>query len=53
MLLTPCVKICKVKNGHCLACKRTLEEIAKWSTISDDEKLEIMKLLKERILSNN
>lgn len=43
---SPCNNICKLDdNDVCIGCKRTIEEIAKWSTYSDEEKLEVIKRL--------
>jgi len=48
---TPCVKICTLDpaNGLCLGCGRTLDEIACWSTCSDEERRRVMALLPERL----
>lgn len=45
MYVTPCVSICKILEGKCVGCGRTLEEIAKWRSYSDEERLDIMKRL--------
>jgi len=45
MYVTPCVSICKIEDGKCTGCGRTLEEIAKWRSYSDEERLDIMKRL--------
>jgi predicted Fe-S protein YdhL (DUF1289 family) len=45
MNVTPCVSICKILEGKCVGCGRTLEEIAKWRSYSDEERLKIMKRL--------
>lgn len=43
-IATPCVKVCIVdgESGLCLGCYRTLNEIAGWSALSEDERAEIM-----------
>lgn len=42
-VLSPCVGICSVDDdGLCAGCLRTLDEIARWSTLGDDERLRIM-----------
>ena len=48
--LSPCKKTCKLnqKTGKCSSCNRTLEEITKWNSYSDDEKISIMKELEQR-----
>jgi len=45
MYITPCVSICKIVEGKCAGCGRTLEEIAKWRSYSDEKRLEVMKRL--------
>lgn len=37
---SPCVSICKIDDatGLCTGCLRTLEEIAAWSVLDDDER---------------
>ena len=47
---TPCVKICQMdpRRGLCLGCKRTLDEIARWGGMSDQERERIMAELPKR-----
>ena len=42
---SPCVKICTMKKGWslCIGCFRTIEQIAKWKTYSDEEKRKVIK----------
>ena len=35
-------------TGLCVGCARTIDEIAAWSTMSDDEKRVVWTLLEER-----
>lgn len=38
--LTPCIGICRMdETGLCIGCRRTLDEIARWGTLSDEERL--------------
>lgn len=48
---TPCVKICTLdaRSGLCLGCGRTIEEIARWSGMSDAERGRIMGELPARL----
>lgn len=39
---SPCVSICRMKDGHCEGCGRTLGEIAEWSTATDDRRRAIL-----------
>jgi uncharacterized protein len=48
---SPCVKICTYQPGAgvCLGCGRTLEEIARWTAMSDAERRGIMDVLPARL----
>lgn len=50
--LSPCISICQMslKTGLCTGCLRTIDEIANWSILEDDEKLHILKLVEVRTL---
>ncbi len=37
---TPCIGVCKVEKGVCVGCNRTLEQIANWSRMTEQERLE-------------
>jgi len=39
---SPCIDVCEVEGDKCVACGRTLEQIAAWSSLSDAERREIM-----------
>lgn len=42
--LTPCVGICRLdEKGYCVGCRRSLDEIARWGTLSDAERLRCMR----------
>lgn len=47
---SPCVSVCLLDetSGFCKGCWRTRDEIARWSTASDAERLEILARLRER-----
>jgi predicted Fe-S protein YdhL (DUF1289 family) len=39
MPASPCIGICRIEaDGLCRGCRRTLAEIARWGTMSDDER---------------
>ena len=44
MIKTPCVKVCVMDPQHrlCRGCFRTLDEIARWGTMSDAEREHVM-----------
>lgn len=40
---SPCINICVMgDDGYCDGCLRTIEEIATWSILSDQEQLDII-----------
>lgn len=43
-VLSPCVMVCTVDgaSGLCLGCYRTLEEIATWSRMTDEVRVQVM-----------
>ncbi|GAB3091220.1 hypothetical protein GCM10027159_04810 [Lysobacter terrae] len=49
-VLSPCVGVCSLgEDGLCDGCHRTTAEIARWSQMNDDERLQLMEsVLPER-----
>ncbi|HWE78863.1 MAG TPA: DUF1289 domain-containing protein [Pseudolabrys sp.] len=47
---TPCVKVCTLdaRSGLCLGCGRTLDQIARWASMSEAERTRIMAELAQR-----
>lgn len=47
---TPCVKVCFVdpKEGLCVGCFRTMEELGRWTRYSDTERDEVLSALPQR-----
>jgi len=47
---SPCVKVCQMdpERGLCLGCRRTLDEIARWGSLTDLERDEILSKLPGR-----
>lgn len=42
-ILTPCIGVCAVgDSGFCAGCHRTLDEIARWGSMSPNERAWIM-----------
>jgi hypothetical protein len=41
---TPCINVCVIEaeTGLCAGCSRSLDEIARWSTMSGEERRHIM-----------
>jgi predicted Fe-S protein YdhL (DUF1289 family) len=50
MIESPCVKICTLdaRSGLCLGCRRSIDEIARWSSMDDAERARIMAQLPAR-----
>lgn len=40
---SPCIGICRMENGLCAGCLRTLEEIAQWTRLSEAQRLRVMR----------
>ncbi|MBV8800359.1 MAG: DUF1289 domain-containing protein [Alphaproteobacteria bacterium] len=51
MLQSPCIKVCTLDtlSGICIGCGRTLDEIARWSSMTDAERNTITGRLPERL----
>lgn len=47
---TPCINVCSVEEdtGLCRGCFRTLEEVARWPHMNDDERRAVMAILPSR-----
>lgn len=47
---SPCVLVCNIdsQTGLCLGCARTLDEIARWSSMSVEQKRQVLALLPAR-----
>ena len=47
---SPCIKVCQMdtQRGLCLGCARTLDEIARWGSMSDAEREAVLLLLEAR-----
>jgi uncharacterized protein len=55
MIETPCVKICTLdaRMGMCLGCGRTIDEIARWASMSASERTKVMLELPDRLAACN
>jgi len=45
-MISPCIKQCKLVDGVCNGCHRSLDQIKNWSNYSMTDKMDIMKKLK-------
>lgn len=42
LMKSPCINICEIENGECAGCGRTLEEIANWTSYSEEERARVL-----------
>jgi predicted Fe-S protein YdhL (DUF1289 family) len=49
-MTSPCIKVCQMDpvRGVCIGCCRTLDEIARWGGMSDQEQFQVLEQLPER-----
>jgi len=47
---SPCISVCRIDNasGYCVGCLRTLDEIACWGGMTDDERRRVLDRVEER-----
>ena len=47
---SPCINLCTMddEDRYCLGCHRTLDEIALWSSLEQEEKESVWQLIEER-----
>ena len=47
---SPCNKVCTLdaSTGLCLGCRRTLDEIARWSAMTNEERRAVLQLVEAR-----
>ena len=50
-IISPCTKACKLDEvlNICVGCGRTTKEIIQWIVYSDEQRIEVMKKLPERL----
>jgi uncharacterized protein len=55
MIETPCIKICTLdaRQGLCLGCGRTIDEITRWATMNTSERARVMSELPARLAAGN
>lgn len=49
-IASPCINVCQMDeaSGWCQGCLRTLDEIAFWSVLDEDDKQAVLALLPQR-----
>jgi predicted Fe-S protein YdhL (DUF1289 family) len=45
---SPCVNICRMEDGLCAGCFRTIDEIARWANSGDEDKRLILVAVAQR-----
>jgi len=55
VIVSPCIKVCVMDPARriCVGCGRTLDEIARWGSMSDAERAGIMRGLGGRLGEHN
>jgi predicted Fe-S protein YdhL (DUF1289 family) len=48
---SPCTKVCTIdpRSRLCIGCGRSLSEIGSWTSLSEDERLRVMRELPQRL----
>ncbi|UCD70172.1 MAG: DUF1289 domain-containing protein [Betaproteobacteria bacterium] len=48
--VSPCVNICQInpETGYCVGCMRTIDEIAGWLEMTNEDKRQVLNQLEER-----
>ena len=47
MVDSPCTNVCALENGLCVGCGRTVDEIASWGSMSDDEREAVVRAIRD------
>lgn len=47
-MISPCINVCLIISDVCGGCGRTLEQIARWRCMTDEERLKIMTELEKK-----
>jgi len=45
---SPCIDVCRMEEGLCAGCLRTIDEIARWANAGDDERRLILVAVAQR-----
>lgn len=45
---SPCVNVCRMEDGLCAGCFRTLDEIARWANSGDNDRRLILAAVAQR-----
>lgn len=53
VVISPCINVCKMEDGLCTGCFRTIDEIALWSSVDDNEKRLILAAVAQRRIARD
>lgn len=45
---SPCINVCRMEDGLCAGCYRTIDEIARWAGLGDEGKRLILAAVAQR-----
>ncbi len=45
---SPCIDVCISRDGVCIGCYRTLEEMAGWKSYTEKQKAEVLENIRKR-----
>jgi len=48
-VVSPCVKICTLRENFCIGCGRTTQEIAEWASATRERREQILERLPDRM----
>ena len=48
VVISPCINVCKIEDGLCAGCFRSLDEIARWAAAADEDKRLILAAVAQR-----
>jgi uncharacterized protein len=47
--LSPCTRLCTLdRDGFCIGCHRSIEEIARWGSMSTEERQRVLEAVEQR-----
>ncbi len=48
VVISPCINVCTMKEGLCVGCFRSIDEIVRWADAGDDDKRLILAAVAQR-----
>ena len=45
---SPCINVCRIVDGYCKGCRRTIYEITNWTKYTSNERMNILEKLDKR-----